>query len=133
MKRPILSVIALFVVLSTLIRCQTTGVLPDTPLGHRLAELITVLNSGSYSSIREYAGSNFSEEMIAGSVGKLYTTIAIAQLAEQELLTYGDPIKLYLGPDWISPDVAAGITIEHLLTHRSGLGDYKPVIRNERP
>jgi CubicO group peptidase (beta-lactamase class C family) len=277
--------------LATCTHAQTTGTLPDTPPGRRLAELITVLNSGSYDSIREYTAANFSEEFIAdaldarvdalmrihagsreltvvgvlsasrdrviaevrnrlaemnqalgvsverrpphritmsfrgpaylydgpdrvpqftdievvaamdslldrlaaagvfsgailvakadsillrravglahrdpdvpnrpdtrfniASVGKLFTTVAIAQLAEEGLLRYEDPIGRYLGSDWVAPDVASAIRIEHLLTHRSGLGDflesqamlraagpprslddYKPVIRAERP
>jgi CubicO group peptidase (beta-lactamase class C family) len=287
----LLPFIAIVVVYATPLRCQTTGILPDTPPGRRLAELITIVNSGNYDSIRAYAESDFSEEFIAGvvdarvdalmrihaqsqeltvvrvlsssrdrviaevhnrlaemnqalgvsaerrrpyritrwyrgpaypysepegapqlaaseivaaidsfldrldaadvfsgtvlvgkgdsillhravglahrdpdvangpdtrfniaSVGKLFTTVAIAQLAEQGLLTYRDAIDRYLDPDWVSPDVASEIRIEHLLTHRSGLGDfleseamlhatapprslddYKPIIRAERP
>jgi CubicO group peptidase (beta-lactamase class C family) len=86
------------------------------------------------------------------SVGKLFTTVSIAQLAEQGLLSYDDPVANYLGSDWLAPDVASEITIEHLLTHRSGLGDfleseelivvaapptgldvYQPIIREDRP
>ncbi|UCG89037.1 MAG: beta-lactamase family protein [Gemmatimonadota bacterium] len=283
--------IAIMAVLATPLRCQTTGTLPDTPPGRRLAEFITIVNSGDYDSIRAYAEGSFSEGLIAGtldarvdalmrihaqsqqltvvrvlstsrerviaevsnqlaemnqalgvsverrrphritmwyrgpaylygepegapqlaeseilaavdsfldrlsaadvfsgavligkgdsillqravglarrapavangpgtrfniaSVGKLFTTVAIAQLAEQGLLTYGDAIDRYLGPEWVSPDAASEIRIEHLLTHRSGLGDflesdvmlsatapprslddYQPIIRAERP
>jgi CubicO group peptidase (beta-lactamase class C family) len=271
--------------------CQTNEILPDTPPARRLAELITVVNSGDYDSIRAYAEGNFSDELVAGtldaridalmrihaqsqeltvvgvlnssrdrviaevsnrlaemnqalgvsvergrphritmwyrgpaylygrpegvsqlsaseivrsvdsfldrldaagafsgtvligkgdsillhravglahrdpdvaneldtrfniaSVGKLFTTVAIAQLAERGLLTYKDAIDRYLGSDWVSPEDAAEIRIKHLLTHRSGLGDflaseailnaaapprslddYKPVIRAEEP
>jgi len=270
---------------------QTENTLPDTPAGRRLGELITVLNSGSYDSIRAYAAANLSEAFVAGaldqrvdalmrmhaesqeltlvrvvnasgdrvvaevdngltgvpevlgvsvergrapritmwfrgpaylydppagvrqhdtgeiieamdvlldrlgdagvfsgvvligqgdsvllrravgmasrspdlpnapetrfniaSVGKLFTTVAIAQLAEEGLLSFTDPIGRYLGPDWVAPNVASEVRIEHLLTHQSGFGDfleseamlrasapprsledYKPVIHDERP
>jgi CubicO group peptidase (beta-lactamase class C family) len=290
--RPVLfQAIAIVVVHATSVKCQETGSLPDTPPGRRLAELIAILNSGDYDSVRTYAEGNLSEEYIAGeldlkvdalmrmhaqsqelrfvrvlsssrdrviaevhnrlaemnqafgvsverrrphritmwyrgpaylyrelegaprraereivaavdsfverlaaadvfsgtvligkgdsvllhravglahrgpdiangvdtrfniaSVGKLFTSVAIAQLAEQGSLSYRDPIDRYLDPDWLAPDVASEIRIEHLLTHRSGLGDflesealrqatapprslddYRPIIRAEQP
>ncbi|NIM49116.1 MAG: serine hydrolase [Gemmatimonadales bacterium] len=292
MPRPIrFPLIAIVALLATPLQCQTTGILPDTPPGRRLAELITILNSGNYDSIRAYAGDHLSEDLIAGkldarvdalmrihaqsqeltfvrvlsssrdrviaavgnrlaemnqalgvsverrpphritmwyrgpanlyrepagaaqpaesdivaaidsyldrvaaadvfsgtvligredsilllravgpahrdpdvanttdtrfniaSVGKLFTAVAVAQLAERALLTYREPIGRHLGPDWVSHDVASQIRIEHLLTHRSGLGDfleseamlhatappssladYRPIIQAERP
>jgi CubicO group peptidase (beta-lactamase class C family) len=282
---------ALAAVHATSLYCQTREILPNTPPSRRLAELITVISTGDYDSIRAYAEGNLSEEFIAGaldarvdalmrihaqsqeltfvrvlnssrdrviaevcnrlaemnqalgvsverrrphriamwyrgpaylysrpkgasqlagsevvaaidsfldrldsagvfsgtvligngdsillrravglahrdpdvanapdtrfniaSVGKLFTTVAIAQLAEQGLLDYRDAVDRYLGPDWLSPADASEIRIKHLLTHRSGLGDflasetmlnaagpprslddYKPVIRAEQP
>ncbi len=86
------------------------------------------------------------------SVGKLFTTVAVAQLAEQGLVRLQDPVERYLGPEWVSPDIASDIRVEHLLTHSSGLGDfleseamqhaaaaprslddYQPIVRAERP
>lgn len=287
----LVSVVALVAALVTCSQGRTSSTVPDTPPGRRLTELITVLNSGSYDSVRAYAAANCSEEFIAGaldarvdalmrvhaasqeltvvrvlsasrdrviaevrnrlaemsqalgvsverrpphritmmfrgpaylyeqldrppqrtardvvaamdslldrlaaagvfsgtvligqgdsillrravglahrnpdvpnlfdtrfniaSVGKLFTTVAIAQLAEQRRLTYEDPVDRHLGPDWVASDVASEIRIEHLLTHRSGLGDfleseqllgaaappaslddYRSIIRAERP
>ncbi len=55
MSRPILlPFIAVVAVHATSSQCQTTGSLPDSPPGRRLAELIAVLNSGSYDSVRTY-------------------------------------------------------------------------------
>lgn len=56
-----------------------------------------------------------------GSVNKLFTTIAIGQLAAAGKLSIDDPVAKYL-PDLPIPS-ANVITIEQLLTHRSGLGD----------
>jgi CubicO group peptidase (beta-lactamase class C family) len=56
------------------------------------------------------------------SVGKMFTAVAIAQLAEQGKLSFNDPVGKHL-PDYPNKDVARKVTIHHLLTHSSGLGD----------
>ena len=58
------------------------------------------------------------------SVGKIFTGIAIMQLAEQGSLSYEDEVSKYVGAEWLKPEVASAIQIKHLLTHTSGLGDY---------
>lgn len=57
------------------------------------------------------------------SMNKMFTSIAIAQLAERGGLSYGDPIGKFL-PDFPNRRAAEKITIHHLLTHTSGLADY---------
>lgn len=57
------------------------------------------------------------------SIGKSFTAVAIAQLAEQKLLDYRDSIADHIS-DYPNPDVADRVTIHHLLTHTSGLGNY---------
>lgn len=56
------------------------------------------------------------------SMGKMFTGVAVAQLAEQGKLSFNDFIGKHL-PDY-PKDVANRITIHHLLTHTSGLGSY---------
>ncbi|MEV6964208.1 serine hydrolase domain-containing protein [Hamadaea sp. NPDC051192] len=56
------------------------------------------------------------------SVTKLFTAIAVAQLAQQGSLTLVDPIGKHL--TGFAADVADTVTIHHLLTHTSGLGDF---------
>jgi CubicO group peptidase (beta-lactamase class C family) len=56
------------------------------------------------------------------SVGKMFTAIAIAQLAEQGKLSFTDTVGKHL-TDYPNKDVAQKVTIHHLLTHSSGLGD----------
>ncbi|MEP6742321.1 MAG: serine hydrolase domain-containing protein [bacterium] len=56
------------------------------------------------------------------SVGKMFTAIAIAQLAEQGKLSFTDTVGKHL-PDYPNKEVAQKVTIHHLLTHSSGLGD----------
>lgn len=291
MRRSAFGILVVAVAVVAPLRSQTRGALPDTPPGRRLAELIAIVNSGDYRTVRAYAESSFSEEFVGqgidervdalmrlkaasqelsvagvlsssservvaevanrladmnqalgvsversaphrismwyrgpvadrgeppgtapppegevvaamsafldrlaaadafsgtvlvgrgdsilmlrafgharrhpdaanrtdtrfniASVGKLFTAVAIAQLAERGRLSFQDPVARHLGPDWLAPDLASQIRIEHLLTHRSGLGDYlesdamlrataparaledyRPIIRAERP
>ncbi len=87
-----------------------------------------------------------------GSMNKMFTAVAVAQLVERGKLSFDDPISKYLSSDWLPRDVADKITIRHLLTHTSGLGsyfneqfmdssrarfrtvdDYKPLVAEEKP
>jgi D-alanyl-D-alanine carboxypeptidase len=58
-----------------------------------------------------------------GSMNKMFTAIAIAQLVQQGKLSFDDPIGRHL-PDYPNQVVADTVTIHHLLTHTSGLGDF---------
>ncbi len=58
-----------------------------------------------------------------GSMNKMFTGVAIAQLAQQGKLAFTDPIAKFL-PEFPDQAVAQKVTIHHLLTHTSGLGDY---------
>ena len=56
-----------------------------------------------------------------GSMTKQFTAVAILMLMEQEKLGLNDPITKFL-PDY--PTQGRTITVEHLLTHTSGIKDY---------
>jgi CubicO group peptidase (beta-lactamase class C family) len=56
-----------------------------------------------------------------GSINKLFTKVAIAQLAQQGKLALDDPLTRWL-PDWPGA-AAAKITIAMLAGHRAGIGD----------
>ena len=58
-----------------------------------------------------------------GSMNKMFTAVCIAQLVEQGKLAYDDKIDKYLS-DYPNSDAARKVTIHHLLTHTSGLGDF---------
>jgi CubicO group peptidase (beta-lactamase class C family) len=53
------------------------------------------------------------------SVSKMFTAIVILKLAEQNKISVNDPLQKYF-PDF----PYKGTTIEHLLTHKSGLPNY---------
>ena len=57
------------------------------------------------------------------SMNKMFTAVAIAQLAEQGKLSFDDSIIKHL-PDYPNKSVAEKVTIHQLLTHTSGLGDF---------
>ncbi len=59
-----------------------------------------------------------------GSMNKMFTGVAIAQLVERGKLSLEDPLRKYLSTDWLPRDVTDKIRIKHLLTHTSGLGSY---------
>ena len=57
-----------------------------------------------------------------GSMNKMFTSVAIAQLVEAGKLKYTDTLAQVL-PDYPNKEVAQKITVHQLLTHTSGLGD----------
>jgi CubicO group peptidase (beta-lactamase class C family) len=58
-----------------------------------------------------------------GSMNKMFTAVAVAELAEQGKLNFSDTIAKHW-PDYPNKEAAEKITIHHLLTHTSGLADY---------
>jgi len=54
------------------------------------------------------------------SLGKMFTAVAVAQLAESGRLNYSDKVGKLL-PDYPNAEAAAKITVHQLLTHTSGL------------
>jgi CubicO group peptidase (beta-lactamase class C family) len=57
------------------------------------------------------------------STTKMFTAVAIMQLVEQGKLSLTDTVAKVL-PDFPNKQVAEKVTIHHLLSHSSGLGDY---------
>ena len=57
------------------------------------------------------------------SVGKMFTAVAIGQLAKAGRLSYADTLDKYLDASWLATEVTKKITIGQLLSHTSGLGD----------
>lgn len=58
-----------------------------------------------------------------GSMNKMFTSVAIAQLVEKGKLSYDDPLSKFV-PDFPNPEAAKKILIKHLLSHTAGLGGY---------
>jgi len=57
-----------------------------------------------------------------GSMNKMFTAVATLQLVEAHKLALNDPIGKHL-PGYPNKEVAAKVTVRHLLTHTGGTGD----------
>ena len=56
------------------------------------------------------------------SGAKGFTALAVVSLIEEGVLELSTPARSVLGSDL--PVIDDGVTVEHLLSHRSGIGDY---------
>ncbi len=102
------------------------------------------------ASKRFHVPNNLDTKFNLGSMNKMFTATAIAQLVERGVLSYDEPIRRYVDETWLPPDITERVTIHHLLSHTSGLGsyfnetfmngsralyrdlnDFKPLVRNE--
>lgn len=78
-----------------------------------------------YADVDNQSVNNEQTMFLLASCSKQFTAVAIMQLLEQGKLKLDDDVQSIL-PQF--PYV--GITIEHLLTHTSGLPDYFPLLSN---
>jgi CubicO group peptidase (beta-lactamase class C family) len=58
-----------------------------------------------------------------GSINKIFTQVAIGQLAEQGKLSFDDKLAKHL-PDYPNHEAAEKVTIRQLLDMKSGIGDF---------
>jgi CubicO group peptidase (beta-lactamase class C family) len=58
-----------------------------------------------------------------GSMNKMFTAVAVAQLVEKGKLSFDDPLSKFI-PDFPDAESAKKIKIKHLLSHTAGLGGY---------
>jgi D-alanyl-D-alanine carboxypeptidase len=67
-----------------------------------------------------------------GSMNKMFTAVATLQLVEAHKLALDDPIGQHL-PGYPNKEVAAKVTLRHLLTHTGGTGDiFGPEFEDHR-
>ena len=86
--------------------------------------------TGTYQHDGEHA-LNPNQPFHAASIGKLFTAVAIMQLAEEGTLELADPVADYLAADVLAGlfvhggiDYAQKVTIAQLMEHTSGVADY---------
>ncbi|MEP6901251.1 MAG: serine hydrolase domain-containing protein [Actinomycetota bacterium] len=58
-----------------------------------------------------------------GSINKIFTRISIGQLVKQGKISFDDKLGKYL-PDYPNKEAAEKVTIRHLVTMKSGVGDF---------
>lgn len=85
------------------------------------------LAEGSTGTIAAHADQRY----LIASISKLFTSVLFARLAEQNKLSYDDPIHLYVEQELLNKlhiykgtDYTKDIRIYHLLGHTSGLNDF---------
>ena len=80
--------------------------------------------AGAYGfANRAYAVPNTQDTQLAIASGvKGMTALTVVSLIEERLLALTTTARSVLGSDL--PLIADGVTVEHLLAHRSGIGDY---------
>ena len=66
---------------------------------------------------------NLDTKFNLGSMNKMFTAVAIAQLVERGKLSFDDPLSKFL-PEFPDKESAEKIQIKHLLSHTAGLGGY---------
>lgn len=84
-----------------------------------LYEYVTGESSKSY-----HAANNIDTKINLGSMNKMFTATGILKLVEQEKLSLTDTISKYVDTSWFDISILDKITIEQLLTHTSGLGNF---------
>ncbi|MCB0820657.1 MAG: beta-lactamase family protein, partial [Bacteroidetes bacterium] len=73
-----------------------------------------------YANLRNKTNLHQDDVFQLASVSKQFTAIAVMMLHEKGYLDYDDPLTCFI-PEFPYPE----ITIRHLLTHRSGLPEYR--------
>lgn len=58
-----------------------------------------------------------------GSMNKMFTAVSILQLVQAGKIALNDPVGKYL-TDYPNKEIATKVTIQHLLTHTGGTGDF---------
>ncbi|MEM8508832.1 MAG: serine hydrolase domain-containing protein [Bacteroidota bacterium] len=76
------------------------------------------------ASKRFHTRNNLDTKFNIGSMNKMFTSVAILQLAERKLLDLTEPISKYVDETWLPKEITSKINIHHLLSHTSGLGSY---------
>lgn len=87
----------------------------------RHGEIIVEFASGHSDRANERAN-NLETRFAVASGTKALTALTIMSLVESGVLTLDTTLRSVVGSDL--PHVDESVTIEHLLTHRSGVGDY---------
>lgn len=91
---------------------------------------VGLVENGEYIHSKGYGLANLEHEIPIGmdtifrigSVSKQFTTMAIAILEEKDELSFEDEMKVHI-PDLV--DYGEKVTINHMIHHFSGLGDYE--------
>jgi CubicO group peptidase (beta-lactamase class C family) len=85
---------------------------------------ILVTHACGEASKRFDAPNRLDTKFNLGSMNKMFTATAIVQLVQEGAISYDDAIAEYVDESWLPHEITERVTIRHLLTHTSGLGNY---------
>ncbi len=84
--------------------------------GHEL------IYANSFGNNQNNQPNNFNQQFDLASMGKVFTAISILQLKDDGTLSLNDQVKEFI-PE-LKNKAVANLTIQQLLTHTSGMGDF---------
>jgi CubicO group peptidase (beta-lactamase class C family) len=110
---------------------KTSVFLEDLVRQNRFSGTVLIAKDGvpileeahGYASLAYQVPNRIDTKFNLGSMNKMFTGVAIAQLAEKGQLSFDDRIIDHI-PDYPNQDIATRVKIHHLLTHTSGMGNY---------
>jgi CubicO group peptidase (beta-lactamase class C family) len=76
------------------------------------------------ASQRYHAANQVSTRFNIGSMNKMFTAVAVAQLVEQGRVSLADPLGKFLDETWLARPILDQVTVGELLSMTSGLQDY---------
>ena len=104
-------------------KLQDCGVFSGSCLVARKEEVLFTYACGE-SNKADHVANRLDTKFNLGSMNKMFTATAIAQLVEKGKVSLSDTLDRYLDETWLPGEITSKVTIEQLLTHRSGLGSY---------
>ena len=129
------SIVLLFVVRCVAQQDITAKIDPYVKAEMRLQQIpglsLAVVRNGKIALVKSYGFSNVEHQIPvkpetvfqSGSIAKQFTAAALMILVEEGKLSLDDKISKYFTD---APESWKNITVRHLLTHTSGMGEYPP-------
>ncbi len=114
-------------------------------------ETVLLATACGEASRRYHVNNTVETRFNLASMNKMFTAVAVLQLVQSGRVALSDPLSKYADETWLPRQISDRITVNQLLTHTSGLGDfeealrkaprdryrelgdYKPLVRNETP
>lgn len=81
------------------------------------------------ADIRTQAPVDGRTKFYIASATKSFTALAISRLAARGAMDLNEPVARWMGPVPLPADIAASVSLEDLLSHRSGLDNYPMAFR----
>jgi hypothetical protein len=88
-----------------------------------IADKERVIYSKSFGNNPQGKPNSSETQFGLASLGKMFTAVSILQLIQQKQVSLDSSVATYL-PDFKNKTLAKEVTIRHLLTHTSGMGDF---------